>query len=86
MRLPDHRQWVDSYDFNFLTAEGYLTEKAKELMKELKCYTLEDLLNKLERSKSGDYADTVQFRDDVKVSGWEESTNVRASKYHHEKE
>ena len=70
MRLPDHRQWVDSYDFNFLTSEGYLTEKAKELMKELKCYTLEDLLNKLERSKSGTYADADALsRPDVTVSG-----------------
>ncbi len=41
--------WVTpaKYRQNLLTSEGYLTDYAKSLMKELKVYNLEDLLNAL---------------------------------------
>ncbi len=54
---------------NFVDSRGYLTDFAKDIMKELKCYTLEDLLNRLEGSGRGRNVSNDLDRNDVKVTG-----------------
>ena len=85
MRL-DHKKWTDIYDnINLTYGPGYLTNEAKELMKEMECYTLEQLLDKIEKIKQGYWYDDDTRRPDVNISGHQADINNPNSPFYYMK-